>query len=108
MKLSDNLVYIIALFLLALTFSLATFASEKSYVIINGSKVPVVSDAERSFKGPLKTLNQSNEKDGVLSVYIRGCGNLTVHKNSKGELPKPNSAIFVKFGSKCSIEDWKN
>lgn len=44
----------------------------------------------------------------LLSVYVRHCGNITLFRNSKGELPKDNQRVEYKFDGRCKISDWRS
>lgn len=43
----------------------------------------------------------------LVFVPIRGCGKITLFRNSKGELPKDGDRIEFAFDGRCKISDWK-
>nr|BFD64842.1 hypothetical protein BdHM001_35230 [Bdellovibrio sp. HM001] len=45
---------------------------------------------------------------GLLSVYIRGCGKVSLTSNSKGETPKAGAMIEYYYAGRCAISDWKD
>lgn len=49
---------------------------------------------------------QKNEESGMMEVYVRGCGKISIPKNASGEVPKDGENIELAFSGRCSIVDW--
>lgn len=52
-------------------------------------------------------VSPSGDANGVLSVYIRSCGQVALFKNADDELPKVGQKVLITLGGRCKIESWR-
>lgn len=51
-------------------------------------------------------LGRTTSDSGMVKVYVRSCGMITVFKNKLNETPE--AGVFIKFNvSQCQIDDWQ-
>lgn len=83
----------------------ATAADQFFYVDLNRLK-----EKQEEFKYTKVTgqaLSVDGEKDGQLRLYVRGCGKISIPRNSKGDIPKKGQTITATLKERCLISDWK-
>lgn len=84
-----------------------TEASEpKHYIIVDGKKIEVKAENDDSYFGRFLPLLPKGEESGVYTVYIRQCGNITLHKNKSGNYPKKGELVKIRFKGRCAVDDW--